>query len=126
MPRIVTVELLREGDRFEFLTARSEWADHCFLPHPQGVIVVAKTAYLDHYQQCRFGWRLEKFPHSKPQDWWGHKHVEVRLLEKAAISHSAAKENQGPAKENRGPAKESRSPAAAKPTKTTRRAATRN
>ena len=80
MNKIVTVELLKEGDRFEFITDRSEWADNCYLPHPKGVIVVAKGAFLDPYKQCRFGWRLEKFPNGKPQDWWGVPHTEVRLL----------------------------------------------
>ena len=80
MNKIVTVELLKEGDRFEFITARSEWADNCFLPHPKGVIVVSKSAFVDVYKQCRFGWRLETYPNSRPQDWWGVPHVEVRLL----------------------------------------------
>jgi hypothetical protein len=80
MNKIVTVELLKDGDRFEFITSRSEWADNCFLPHPKGVIVVAKSAFMDAFDQCRFGWRLEKFPNARPQDWWGVRHTEVRLL----------------------------------------------
>jgi hypothetical protein len=82
MKRIVKVETLKDGDRFEFITTRSEWADNCYLPHPEGVIVVAKSAFLDAFQQCRFGYRLEKFPKSRPQDWWGLPKTEVRLLDK--------------------------------------------
>lgn len=85
MKKIVTVDSLKAGDRFEFITARSEWDDNCYLPHPQGVIVVAKSAFLDPYKQCRFGYRLEKYPNSKPRDWWGQPHVEVRLLGPLAI-----------------------------------------
>lgn len=88
MKRIVTVESLKAGDRFEFVTARSEWADNCFLPHPQGVIVVAKNPFQDPYDQCRFGWRFEKFPLSKPQDWWGRRDVKVRLLPALAATPS--------------------------------------
>jgi hypothetical protein len=84
MNKIVTVELLKGGDRFEFITTRSEWADNCFLPHPKGVIVVAKSAYLDSYKQCRFGFLLEKFPNGKPHEWWGAPHIEVRLLGRTA------------------------------------------
>lgn len=84
MKKIVTVDSLKVGDRFEFITARSEWENNCFLPHPKGVIVVAKSAFLDPHKQCRFEWRLEKFPNSRPQDWWGVPHVEVRLLEPLA------------------------------------------
>ena len=80
MNKIVSVELLKDGDRFEFITSRSEWADNCFLPHPKGVIVVAKSSFTDPFNQCRFCWRLEKFPNGKPQDWWGGRHTEVRLL----------------------------------------------
>ena len=80
MNKIITVELLKDGDRFEFITSRSEWADNCFLPHPKGVIVVAKSAFMDAFDQCRFGWRLEKFPNARPQDWWGVRHTEVRYL----------------------------------------------
>jgi hypothetical protein len=86
MNKIVTVELLKEGDRFEFITPRSEWADNCFLPHPQGVIIVAKSAFVDPYKQCRFGWRLEKFPNGRPQEWWGAKHTEVRLLGRPKVA----------------------------------------
>jgi len=80
MKKIVTVESLKAGDRFEFITARSEWEDNCFLPHPKGIIVVANSAFVDVYEQCRFGWRLETYPNSRPQDWWGVPHVKVRLL----------------------------------------------
>lgn len=80
MKKIIAVESLRTGDRFEFITARSEWEDNCFLTHPKGVVVVAKSAFVDVYQQCRFGWRLEKFPDGKPQDWWGVPQTQVRLL----------------------------------------------
>lgn len=80
MEKIVNVELLKAGDRIEFITRRSEWDDNCFLSHPVGVVVVAKNAFLDSYQQCRFGWRHEKFPNGKPQDWWGRPQTEVRLL----------------------------------------------
>ncbi len=80
MSKNVTVEMLKQGDRFEFITARSEWDDNCFLPHPKGVIVVAKSAFVDVYKQCRFGWRLEKFPDGKPEDWWGVPQTKVRLL----------------------------------------------
>lgn len=80
MKKIVAVESLQAGDRIEFITARSEWEDNCFLPHPQGIVVVAKSAFLDVYKQCRFGWRLEKFPNGKPQDWWGMPQTKVRLL----------------------------------------------
>ena len=80
MNKIVKVELLRAGDRIEFITARSEWSENCFLPHPKGVVVVAKDAFLDPYKQCRFGWRLEKYPDSKPEDWWGAPQTKVRLL----------------------------------------------
>jgi len=82
MSKIVTVELLKDGDRFEFITTRSEWADNCYLPHPQGVIVVAKSAFLDPFAQCRFGYRLEKFPNGRQQEWWGVPQTEVRLLER--------------------------------------------
>lgn len=80
MNEIVAVQSLQAGDRFEFITARSEWDDNCFLPHPKGIVVVAKSAFIDVYKQCRFGWRLEKFPDAKPQDWWGLPQTEVRLL----------------------------------------------
>lgn len=80
MKKIVKVESLRNGDRFEFITARSEWQDNCFLPHPQGILVVAKGAFLDPYQQCRFGYRLEKYPNGRLQDWFGVPQTEVRLL----------------------------------------------
>jgi hypothetical protein len=80
MNKIVTVELLKDGDRFEFITTRSEWADNCFLQHPKGVIVVAKSAFFDSYKQCRFAYLLEKFPNGKPHEWWGAAHIEVRLL----------------------------------------------
>lgn len=80
MKKLVKVETLKDGDRFEFVTSRSEWADNCYLPHPKGVIVVAKSAFRDTYDQCRFGWRMEKFPNSRPQDWWGKAQTEVRLL----------------------------------------------
>jgi hypothetical protein len=82
MTKIVTVELLKGGDRFEFTTTRSEWADNCFLPHPTGVIVVAKSAFFDSYKQCRFGYLLERFPNGKPQEWWGAPQIEVRLLDR--------------------------------------------
>jgi hypothetical protein len=82
MNKIVTVELLKDGDRFEFITTRSEWSENCFLPHPKGVIVVAKSAFMDAFNQCRFSWRLEKFPNARPQDWWGVRHTEVRLLDR--------------------------------------------
>lgn len=80
MPTIVTVESLKVGDRFEFVASRSEWADNCFLPHPKGVIVVAKSPFLDTYKQCRFEWRPEKFPKGRSQDWWGVAQTKVRLL----------------------------------------------
>ena len=80
MPNIVTVESLKIGDRFEFVASRSEWADNCFLPHPKGVIVVAKSPFLDTYKQCRFEWRPEKFPKGRSQDWWGVAQTKVRLL----------------------------------------------
>ena len=86
MSKIVTVELLKEGDRFEFITSRSEWTDNCFLPHPKGVIIVAKSAFFDTYKQCRFGWRMEEYPNSRPQDWWGQPHTEVRLLGRQHIA----------------------------------------
>ena len=82
MNKIVTVESLKCGDRFEFITSRSEWADNCYLPHPTGVIVVAKSAFLDSYKQCRFSYLLEKFPNGRPHEWWGVSHIEVRLLER--------------------------------------------
>jgi hypothetical protein len=82
MTKIVTVELLKGGDRFEFITTRSEWADNCYLPHPKGVIVVSKSAFIDSYKQCRFAYLLEKFPNGKPLEWWGVPHVEVRLLDR--------------------------------------------
>lgn len=80
MKRIVPVTSLRTGDRFEFVTARSEWETNCYLTHPRGVVVVTKSAFLDVHQQCRFGWRLEKFPDGTTQDWWGVVQTEVRLL----------------------------------------------
>jgi len=80
MPKIVTVEFLKAGDRFEFITSRSEWRHDCFLTHPQGVVLVAKSAFLDRYNQSRFGWRLEKFPSGRCQDWWGLPQTQVRLL----------------------------------------------
>ncbi len=81
MKKLIPVEALKSGDRFEFVTTRSEWADNCFLPHPKGVIVVAKGAFFDAFKQCRFEYRLEKFPNSKPQDWWGIPTVMVRPLD---------------------------------------------
>ena len=80
MKRIVPVTSLRTGDRFEFVTARSEWETNCYLTHPRGVVVVTESAFLDVHQQCRFGWRLEKFPDGTTQDWWGMVQTEVRLL----------------------------------------------
>lgn len=80
MPNIVTVESLKVGDRFEFVSSRSEWAENCFLPHPKGVIVVAKNPFFDSYKQCRFEWRPEKFPKGRSQDWWGVAQTKVRLL----------------------------------------------
>lgn len=90
MKQMVTVSSLKAGDRFEFITPRSEWADNCFLPHPRGIIIVAKSPFLDCYNQCRFAWRLEKYPESKPQDWWGGKHVEVRLLGRSGLTTKPA------------------------------------
>lgn len=80
MPSNVTVESLKAGDRIEFITSRSEWAENCFLPHPKGVIVVAKNPFFDSYKQCRFEWRPEKFPKGRSQDWWGAAQTKVRLL----------------------------------------------
>jgi len=104
MNKIVTVELLKEGDRFEFITTRSEWADNCYLPHPKGVIVVAKTAEIDAYKQCRFGWRLEKFPNGRPQEWWGVRATEVRLLGRMSLAQA---ELQNPKKPENGKKAES-------------------
>ncbi len=81
MKKLIPVESLKSGNRFEFVTPRSEWADNCYLPHPKGVIVVAKAAFFDTFKQCRFEYRLEKFPNSKPQDWWGMPSIQVRLLD---------------------------------------------
>lgn len=86
MKRIVPVTSLQSGDRFEFITARSEWETNCFLTHPKGVVVVTKSAFLDVYQQCRSVWRLEKFPDGTTQDWWGMVQTEVRLLGPAKAS----------------------------------------
>jgi hypothetical protein len=86
MKKIVTVERLKAGDRFEFITSRSEWTDNCYLAHPKGVIVVAKSAFTDPYQQCRFSWRLETYPNAKPQDWWGTHLTKVRLLGAAPVA----------------------------------------
>lgn len=91
MKRVVTVESLQAGDRFEFITARSEWADNCFLPHPKGIVVAANNAFLDHYEQCRFGWRREQYPDSKPQDWWGVRTTTVRLVARTNSPAAAEK-----------------------------------
>jgi hypothetical protein len=95
MSKIVTVALLKQGDRFEFLTDRSEWADRCYLPHPAGVIVVAQTAFMDPYKQCRFGWRMEKYPNAKSQDWWGQPETKVKLLAPASVEPAPARSLHG-------------------------------
>lgn len=82
MTQIVKVETLQLGDRVEFITDRSEWAHNCFLRHPKGVIVVAKSAFMDTFGQCRFGYRSETLPNGKRHEWWGRPQIEIRLLER--------------------------------------------
>ncbi|MCE9603379.1 MAG: hypothetical protein K8U03_00580 [Planctomycetia bacterium] len=97
--QVVTIESLKNGDRFEFLTARSEWAHNCFLPHPQDVLLVARSAFVDPHNQCRFSYLLEKFPKGRPQDWWGASQTQVRLL--GPVSNAAPAADEKPAKKTK-------------------------
>ena len=87
MNKIIAVYLLRQSDKYEFITGHVYHSESTVLIHPKGVMVVVTDPWMSpDKRRCFFTFRADDNPEAAAISWVGTPDIEVRLLERSQRS----------------------------------------